>query len=434
MLFGIQASQSVELGNIVRSREEEMPPIKTEDRVLWNFKAKALESYVSKRGVELRCRRMADDSLLFLDLSERKEYAEKVENLAHVSSGPTGQLKSSAIRILHDRVRQSSSMSVLKSKEDQLLKKAPDKCLGRKGRHRTRPVLRPGKAGPPGGPRPPWGRSRHGCSEPGTFLGCGLAARRNPRFRLWAEVSHDFFEGLPQVPGRVSESERIQSASQMRPFPGNCPNFPQGNLERTGALSTNLRDGPIEIILIPEALTADQYGAARRDREMHSIAQPGPRVQLLDDRSRSPSYFLRPGEGTKNLRCLQEEMITYADDLKTAVAEVTCEKLDVGRRTIKEYRPTRIWAACRSGNWHVSLSTEHGLSANANLTTNETSGSKLGPIWKAGFRQPRGEGSPQRLSLITACRRQPSFCLSLREMAFCGRPWHARFCKVFAVR
>jgi hypothetical protein len=93
-----------------------------------------------------------------------------------------------------------------------------------------------------------------------------LAARRNPRFRLRAEVSHNFFEGLPQVPGCVSESKRIQSASQMRPFPGNRPNFPQGNLERAAAISTNFCDRAIEVILIPEALTADQYGGARMDR------------------------------------------------------------------------------------------------------------------------------------------------------------------------
>jgi hypothetical protein len=71
-------------------------------------------------------------------------------------------------------------------------------------------------------------------------------------------------------------------------------------------------------------------------------------------------------------------MITYPDDLKAAVVEVTSEKFDIGWGTIKEYHPTRLWATWRSGKWHVSLSTAHDLSANANLTTNETSGSNLG--------------------------------------------------------
>jgi hypothetical protein len=47
---------------------------------------------------------------------------------------------------------------------------------------------------------------------------------------------------------------------------GNRPNFPQGNLERAAAISTNFRDREIEVILIPEALMGDQYGGARMDR------------------------------------------------------------------------------------------------------------------------------------------------------------------------
>jgi hypothetical protein len=43
----------------------------------------------------------------------------------------------------------------------------------------------------------------------------------------------------------------------MRPLPGSCPDFPQGNLEREGAVSSDFRDGAIDIILIPKALTVD---------------------------------------------------------------------------------------------------------------------------------------------------------------------------------
>jgi hypothetical protein len=144
-----------------------------------------------------------------------------------------------------------------------------------------RPVLRPGKSRPSGEARPSRRRSKHGRSEPGAFLGCLATARRNPRFRLRAEFSYHFFEGLSQVPGRRTESEQIQGASKMRPLPGSCPNLPQGNLERAGAVSSDFRDGAADISLIPEALTVDQYGGARMDRETHGITQPCCSVQLL---------------------------------------------------------------------------------------------------------------------------------------------------------
>jgi hypothetical protein len=48
----------------------------------------------------------------------------------------------------------------------------------------------------------------------------------------------------------------------MRPLPGSCPNLPQGNLEGAGAVSSDFRDGAVDIILIPKSLTANNYGSA----------------------------------------------------------------------------------------------------------------------------------------------------------------------------
>ncbi len=248
-----------------------------------------------------------------------------------------------------------------------MFENAPHKCLGDEGWHRTRPVLRPRKSRPPGEARPSRRRSKHSRSEPCAFLGCRSAARRNPRFRLRAEFSYHFFEGLSQVPGRGTESEQIQGASKMRPLPGSCPDFPQGNLERAGARSSDFCDGAVEIILIPMALTVDQYGGTRMDRQTHGITQPRCSVQLLYD-SRRPSYFLRPGEGVKNFRCLQKEMIAYPDDFKAAVVEFTYKKLDLWRRAVKEDRPASLWAICQSRNRHVSLYGVPKVSAIANLT------------------------------------------------------------------
>jgi len=48
--------------------------------------------------------------------------------------------------------------------------------------------------------------------------------------------------------------------------PGGCPNFPQGNLERAGAVSSDFGEGAVGFILIPKALIVDQYGGTRMDR------------------------------------------------------------------------------------------------------------------------------------------------------------------------
>ncbi|MGH9448705.1 MAG: hypothetical protein ACRD3O_23770, partial [Terriglobia bacterium] len=93
MLFGIQASQDVKLSNIARSLEEEIPLIKTEDRLSRNLKAKELEDHLSQRLVSLGSRRVEANTVLCLDLSDvRKEYAEKMEYLDQVWDGSEGEV------------------------------------------------------------------------------------------------------------------------------------------------------------------------------------------------------------------------------------------------------------------------------------------------------------------------------------------------------
>jgi hypothetical protein len=93
MLFGIQASQDVKLSNIARSLEEEIPLIKTEDRLSRNLKAKELESHLGERLVSMGSRRVEADSVLCLDLSDvRKEYAQKMEYLDQVWDGSEGEV------------------------------------------------------------------------------------------------------------------------------------------------------------------------------------------------------------------------------------------------------------------------------------------------------------------------------------------------------
>jgi hypothetical protein len=93
MLFGIQASQDVKLSNIARSLKEEIPLIKTEDRLSRNLRAVELEAELTQQLAKMASRRITADTVLCLDLSDiRKEYAKKMEYLATVHDGSTGEM------------------------------------------------------------------------------------------------------------------------------------------------------------------------------------------------------------------------------------------------------------------------------------------------------------------------------------------------------
>ena len=93
MLFGIQASQDVKLSNIARSLKEEIPLIKTEDRLSRNLRAIELEVELTPQLAKMASQRITADTVLCLDLSDlRKEYAKKMEYLATVHDGSTGEL------------------------------------------------------------------------------------------------------------------------------------------------------------------------------------------------------------------------------------------------------------------------------------------------------------------------------------------------------
>jgi hypothetical protein len=93
MLFGIQAGQDVKLSHIARSLKEEIPLLKTEDRLSRNLKAEQLEAELTPQLAKLASRRVAANTVLCLDLSDiRKEYAKKMEYLAAVHDGSTGEV------------------------------------------------------------------------------------------------------------------------------------------------------------------------------------------------------------------------------------------------------------------------------------------------------------------------------------------------------
>lgn len=93
MLFGIQACQDVKLSNIARSLKEDIPLIKTEDRLSRNLKAAGLDAEVTSQLAKMASQRVDANTVLCLDLSDiRKEYAKKMEYLAPVHDGSSGEV------------------------------------------------------------------------------------------------------------------------------------------------------------------------------------------------------------------------------------------------------------------------------------------------------------------------------------------------------
>jgi hypothetical protein len=92
MLYGIQSSQDVKLSNIGRALGEAIPLIRTEKRLSRNLKHAEIEAELTSALVSMASTRIREDTVLALDLSDiRKEYARKMEHLATVWDGSTGE-------------------------------------------------------------------------------------------------------------------------------------------------------------------------------------------------------------------------------------------------------------------------------------------------------------------------------------------------------
>jgi len=95
MLYGIQASKDVKLSNIARSLNEEIPLIKTENRLSRNLGRMDLTEPMNKRLIIEGSKRIQKETVIALDLSDLdKPYAQKMEYLALVRDGSTGESKS----------------------------------------------------------------------------------------------------------------------------------------------------------------------------------------------------------------------------------------------------------------------------------------------------------------------------------------------------
>ena len=96
MLYGIQASKDVKLSYVARSLNEEIALIKTENRLSRHMGEEELTESINEQLIEEGAKRIQEDTVIALDISDiDKPYAKKMEHLALVRDGSTGEKRSS---------------------------------------------------------------------------------------------------------------------------------------------------------------------------------------------------------------------------------------------------------------------------------------------------------------------------------------------------
>ncbi len=92
-LYGIAARQSVRLTEIGRALEEAIPLAKTETRLSRNLGRSELREHLGQAILREGRRKVGERTLLIVDISDiAKPYAEKMEYLARVRDGSTGDI------------------------------------------------------------------------------------------------------------------------------------------------------------------------------------------------------------------------------------------------------------------------------------------------------------------------------------------------------
>lgn len=93
MLYGIQARQSVLLTEVARSLEEPIPIKKSHERLSRQLSRKGLAEKVENNLLSRASKQIKADSLLIIDPTDiSKKYARKMQYLAKVRDGSTGQI------------------------------------------------------------------------------------------------------------------------------------------------------------------------------------------------------------------------------------------------------------------------------------------------------------------------------------------------------
>ncbi|WP_141638859.1 hypothetical protein [Anaerophaga thermohalophila] len=112
MIFGIQASKDVKLSNISRSLKEDIPLIKTEDRLSRNLASEDLSEQLNKEIMRLASGKIDDTMVIAIDPGDiMKPYAKEMEKLCNIYDGSSGRAargyhlcQVTAANLAHDRI------------------------------------------------------------------------------------------------------------------------------------------------------------------------------------------------------------------------------------------------------------------------------------------------------------------------------------------
>jgi hypothetical protein len=112
MLYGIQASKDVKLSNISRALKEDIPLIKTEDRLSRNLGKEDLTAHINNQIMRLGDDKIDADMVIAIDPGDiMKPYAKAMENLCGIYDGSTHEgaigyhlCQVTAANLAHDRI------------------------------------------------------------------------------------------------------------------------------------------------------------------------------------------------------------------------------------------------------------------------------------------------------------------------------------------
>lgn len=92
MIYGIQASKDVKISNISRSLQEDIPLIKTEDRLCRNLDDEDFTEHINKEILRLADDKITDEMVIAIDPGDiMKPYAKEMENLCGIWDGSEGE-------------------------------------------------------------------------------------------------------------------------------------------------------------------------------------------------------------------------------------------------------------------------------------------------------------------------------------------------------
>jgi len=112
MIYGIQASKDVKLSNICRSLNENIPLIKTEDRLSRNLASEDISEHLNDEILRLGTNKIDETMVIAIDPGDiMKPYAKEMEKLCNIYDGSQGKpargyhlCQVTGANLAHDRI------------------------------------------------------------------------------------------------------------------------------------------------------------------------------------------------------------------------------------------------------------------------------------------------------------------------------------------